>query len=53
MASEQKTIKQEPIEKLNVNVNTWNGMLKTFPIWRVKDPWTFLGYVAIIWNPCS
>ena len=49
MASEQETIKQEPIEKLNVNVNTWNGMLKTFPIWGVKDPWTFLGYVAIIY----
>ena len=40
MASEQKTIKQEPIEKLNVDVdaNTWEGMLKTFPIWGVKDP---------------
>ena len=55
MASEQapteETIKQEPIEKLNVDVNTWEGMLNTFLIWVVKDPWTFLGYVAIILTP--
>ena len=51
MASEQETIKQEQIEKLNVDVNTWEGMLKTFPFWGVKDPRTFLGYVAIILVP--
>lgn len=55
MASEQapteETIKQEPMEKLNVDPNTWEGMLNSFLIWVVKDPWTFLGYVAIILAP--
>ena len=55
MASEQapteETIKQEPIEKLNVDVNTWEGMLNTFLIWVVKDPWTFLGYVGAVLAP--
>jgi hypothetical protein len=50
MASEQAP-KQEPTEKLNMDVNTWEGMLNTFLIWVVKDPWTFLGYVAIILAP--
>ena len=57
MASEQappaadEAIKQEPVEKLNVDTNTWEGMLNTFLIWVAKDPWTFLGYVAIILAP--
>ena len=55
MASEQAEptpeVKQEPVEKLNVDVNTWEGMLNTFLIWVVKDPWTFLGYVAMILAP--
>ena len=37
MASEQAEptpeVKQEPVEKLNVDVNTWEGMLNTFLIW--------------------
>ena len=46
-----ETIKKEPVEKLNVDTNTWEGVLNTFLIWVAKDPWTFLGYVAIILAP--
>jgi len=57
MASEQAqpaaddAIKQEPVGKLNVDTNTWEGVLNTFLIWVAKDPWTFLGYVAIVLAP--
>ena len=43
-----ETIKKEP---LNVDTNTWEGMLNSFLIWVAKDPWTFLGYVAVILAP--
>jgi len=56
MASEEappaaESVKQEPTAKLNVDVNTWEGMLNAFLIWVAKDPWTFLGYVAILLAP--
>lgn len=50
-AQEEPTIKKEPIEELNTDVNTWEGMFNAFIIWVVKDPWTFLGYVAIALAP--
>lgn len=44
-------VKQEPVEKLNTDPNTWEGMFNAFIIWVAQDPWTFLGYVAIILAP--
>lgn len=44
-------VKKEPIEDLNTDLNTWEGMFNAFIIWVAKDPWTFLGYVAIVLTP--
>ena len=44
-------VKKEPIEKLNTDPETWEGMLNTFILWVMKDPWTFLAYVAAILAP--
>ena len=50
-SAEVPEVKQEPINPLNTDPNTWEGMLNTFIIWVAKDPWTFLGYVAAILTP--
>ena len=44
-------VKKEPVEKLNTDQNTWEGMFNTFVLWVMKDPWTFLSYVAVILAP--
>ena len=44
-------VKQEPVEKLNLDMETWEGMFNNFIVWVAKDPWTFLGYLAIILAP--
>ena len=38
-APDATTVKKEPIEELNTDVNTWEGMLNAFIIWVAKDPW--------------
>ena len=49
--SADESVKQEPVNPLNTDPNTWEGMLNMFIIWVAKDPWTFLGYVAAILTP--
>ena len=44
-------VKKEPVEKLNTDPNTWEGMFNNFILWVMKDPWTFLSYVAVILAP--
>ena len=39
-SAEVPEVKQEPINPLNTDPNTWEGMLNTFIIWVAKDPWT-------------
>jgi hypothetical protein len=47
----QESVKQEPIDKMNTDPDTWEGMFNTFMLWVAKDPWTFLGYVAVVLAP--
>lgn len=47
----EESVKKEPVAGLNTDPETWEGMLNTFIIWVVKDPWTFLGYVGAVLAP--
>jgi len=49
--SADESVKQEPVNPLNTDPNTWEGMLNMFIIWVAKDPWTFLGYVGAVLAP--
>lgn len=51
MSSEDDVVHKEPIKELNTDTNTWEGMANTFILWVAKDPWTFLGYIAMVLAP--
>ena len=46
-----EAVKKEPIQELNTDTETWEGLLNTFIIWVAQDPWTFLGYVGAVLAP--
>ena len=50
---ENEEVRKEPLEpeKLNTDPDTWEGMLNTFLLWVMQDPWTFLTYVGVILAP--
>jgi len=49
--SAEEDVQKEPINELNTDGDTWEGMANNFVLWVAKDPWTFLGYVAMVLAP--
>jgi len=48
--SDEQVLK-DPVDKMNTDASTWEGMLNNFLIWAAKDPWTFLYYVLVGLSP--
>lgn len=50
-SSNDEQVIKEPVDKLNTDTSTWEGMLNSFLIWAAQDPWTFLYYVLLGLSP--
>ena len=48
---ENEEVKKEPLEPLNTDPDTWEGVLNSFLLWVMSDPVTFLTYVGVILAP--
>lgn len=43
--------KKEPLDGLNLDTSTWEGLANSYFVWAAKEPWTFLYYVLLFLSP--